>query len=65
MDSLLTLDRLAVELLTHISFFACTDGGQTGCNPALVSKRIHYASRPARFYSVQLLDPPLQIEKFL
>ena len=65
MDSLLTLDRLAVELLTHISFFACTDGGQTGCNPALVSKRIHYASRPARFYSVQLLDSPLQIEKFL
>ena len=65
MDTSLTLDKLAVELLTHISFFACTDGGQTGCNLALVSKRIHYASRPARFYSVQLLDPPLQIEKFL
>ncbi|TBU50263.1 hypothetical protein BD309DRAFT_498620 [Dichomitus squalens] len=65
MDRTLTLDKLAVELLTLVSFFACTDGGQTGCSLALVSKRINYASRPARFYSVQLLDSPTQIEKFL
>ncbi|KAI1788382.1 hypothetical protein LXA43DRAFT_643103 [Ganoderma leucocontextum] len=65
MDGSPTLEKLAVELLTHISFFACTDGGQTGCSLAFVSKRIHYASRPARFYSIQLLDSPTQIEKFL
>lgn len=60
-----TLDTLAVELLTMISFYACTDGGQTGCSLSLVSKRIRAASRPARFYSVLLLGSPSQIERFL
>ena len=50
------MDKLAVELITLISFFACTDGGATGRSLALVSKRINYASRPARFYSVSLVD---------
>lgn len=59
------MDKLAVELLTEISFFACTDGGRTGCSLSLVSKRIHYASRPARFYSVSLVNSPAQIELFL
>ena len=59
------MDKLAVELLTLISFFACTDGGRTGAALSLVSKRIHYASRPARFYSVSLIDSATQIELFL
>ena len=59
------MDKLAVELLTLISFFACTDGGRTGCSLALVSKRMNYASRPARFYSVSLINSATQIEQFL
>ena len=61
----LIMDKLAVELLTLISFFACTDGGRTGCSLALVSKRMNYASRPARFYSVSLINSATQIEQFL
>ena len=59
------MEKLAVELLTLIAFFACTDGGQTGCSLALVSKRIHAASRPARFCSVALFGSPEKIEQFL
>ncbi|KAH9852765.1 hypothetical protein C2E23DRAFT_859750 [Lenzites betulinus] len=59
------MDRLAVELLNHIFFYACTDGGQTGCSLALVSKRIRAISRPARFYSVALFSSPAKIEQFL
>ncbi|RDX46933.1 hypothetical protein OH76DRAFT_810998 [Lentinus brumalis] len=59
------MDKLAVELLTLISFFACTDGGRTGCSLALVSKRMNYASRPARFYSVTLINSATHIENFL
>ncbi|KAI0723787.1 hypothetical protein C8T65DRAFT_627432 [Cerioporus squamosus] len=59
------MEKLAVELLTLIAFFACTDGGQTGCTLALVSKRIRAASRPARFYSVALFGSPQKIEQFL
>ena len=58
------MDKLAVELITLISFFACTDGGATGRSLALVSKRINYASRPARFYSVSLVDSATQVEQF-
>ncbi len=54
-----------MELLTLIAFFACTDGGPTGCTLALVSKRIRAASRPARFYSVALFGSPEKIEQFL
>ncbi|KAI0820183.1 hypothetical protein BC628DRAFT_921057 [Trametes gibbosa] len=59
------MDKLAVELLTLIFFYACTDGGQTGCSLSLVSRRIRDASRPARFYSVSLMTSPTQIEQFL
>ncbi|TFK91780.1 hypothetical protein K466DRAFT_481971 [Polyporus arcularius HHB13444] len=59
------MEKLAVELLTLIAFFACTDGGPTGCTLALVSKRIRAASRPARFYSVALFGSPEKIEQFL
>ncbi|TBU35497.1 hypothetical protein BD311DRAFT_813011 [Dichomitus squalens] len=59
------LDKLAVELLTLIAFYACTDGGPTGCSLALVSKRVRAASRPARFFSVSLMTSPAQIEQFL
>ncbi|KAI0823589.1 hypothetical protein BC628DRAFT_1411598 [Trametes gibbosa] len=59
------MDRLAVELLNHIFFYACTDGGQTGCSLALVSKRIRVISRTARFYSVALFSSPSKIEQFL
>ena len=41
------LDKLAVELLTLIAFYACTDGGPTGCALALVSKRVRAASGDA------------------
>lgn len=63
--SITIMNKLAVELLTHISYFACTDGGKTGCSLSLVSKHIHYASRPARFYSVSLIKSAAQIELFL
>lgn len=59
------MQQLAVELLTLISFFACTDGGPAARSLALVSKRINYASRPARFYSVSLISSVSQIEHFL
>ncbi|KAI8982838.1 hypothetical protein BD414DRAFT_86301 [Trametes punicea] len=59
------MDKLAVELLTLISFFACTDGGRTGCSLSLVSRRIREASRPARFYSVSLMTSATQMEQFL
>ncbi|KAI0748362.1 hypothetical protein C8Q80DRAFT_1103938 [Daedaleopsis nitida] len=59
------MDKLAVELLTLISFYACTDGGQTGCALSLVSKRIHAVSRPARFFTVGLVSGPAKIEQFL
>lgn len=59
------MQQLAVELLTLISFFACTDGGPAARSLALVSKRINYASRPARFYSVSLISSVTQIEHFL
>ncbi|KAI0362594.1 hypothetical protein OH77DRAFT_1416868 [Trametes cingulata] len=59
------MDKLAVELLSQIFFYACTDGGQTGCSLALVSKRFRAASRPARFYTVALYSSPAQIERFL
>ncbi|KAI0748414.1 hypothetical protein C8Q80DRAFT_737766 [Daedaleopsis nitida] len=61
----IAMEKLAVELLTLISFYACTDGGRTGRSLALVSKRINYASRPARFYSVSLIESATQIEQFL
>ncbi len=59
------MDKLAVELLTEIFFYACSDGGQTGCALALVSKRIRTLSRPARFFSVALFSSPTKIEQFL
>ncbi|EIW51741.1 uncharacterized protein TRAVEDRAFT_75540 [Trametes versicolor FP-101664 SS1] len=59
------MDKLAVELLTLISFYACTDGGPTGCSLSLVSRRIREVSRPARFFSVSLMTSPTQIEQFL
>ncbi len=60
------LDKLAVELLTLISFYACTDGGPTGCALSLVSKRMRAASRPSRFFSVSLTtESPAQIKQFL
>ena len=59
------MDKLAVELITLISVYACTDGGQTGCALSLVSKRIRAASRPARFFTVGLVNGPAQIEQFL
>ncbi|CDO68642.1 hypothetical protein BN946_scf184996.g73 [Trametes cinnabarina] len=59
------MDKLAVEILFQIFFYACTDGGPTGCSLALVSRRIREASRPARFYSVALFSSPTKVEKFL
>ncbi|KAH9900881.1 hypothetical protein C8Q73DRAFT_222444 [Cubamyces lactineus] len=59
------MDKLAVELLTLISFYACTDGGWTGCALSLVSRRVREASRPARFFSVSLVTSPNQLEQFL
>lgn len=59
------MDKLAVELLTLISIYACVDGGQTGCSLALVSKRIRAASRPARFFTAALISGPSKIEQFL
>ncbi|KAM5538064.1 hypothetical protein V8D89_008261 [Ganoderma adspersum] len=60
------LDKLAVELLTLISLYACTDGGPTGCALSLVSKRMRAASRPARFFSVSLTTgSPTQLKQFL
>ncbi|KAI0672742.1 hypothetical protein C8Q78DRAFT_990161 [Trametes maxima] len=59
------MDKVPVELLTLISFYACTDGGQTGCALSLVSRRIREASRPARFYSIALTTSPAQIQPFL
>ncbi|OSD08419.1 hypothetical protein PYCCODRAFT_1429488 [Trametes coccinea BRFM310] len=59
------MDKLALEILCQIFFYACTDGGPTGCALALVSRRIHAASRPARFYSVALFTSPAKIEEFL
>ncbi|PIL24417.1 hypothetical protein GSI_14171 [Ganoderma sinense ZZ0214-1] len=60
------LDKLAVELIAHISFYACTDGGPTGCALSLVSKRIRAASRPARFFSVSLTtESSAQLKQFL
>ncbi|OJT03828.1 hypothetical protein TRAPUB_5517 [Trametes pubescens] len=51
-----TLESLPNELLFIIFQLACTDGGRTGCNLALVSKSIHATSRAARFHSVSLLS---------
>ncbi|KAI0647489.1 hypothetical protein C8Q79DRAFT_631077 [Trametes meyenii] len=59
------MDKLAVELLNQIFLHACTDGGQTGCALALVSKRIRTISRPARFHSIALYSSPDKIELFL
>ncbi|KAI0672744.1 hypothetical protein C8Q78DRAFT_990163 [Trametes maxima] len=59
------MDKLAVELLTLIFSYACTDGGQTGCALSLVSRRIRDASRPARFHSVSLTTSPAQVQPFL
>ncbi|KAI0780449.1 hypothetical protein BD413DRAFT_488959 [Trametes elegans] len=59
------MDKLAVELLTYIAFFACTDGGYTGCALSLVSRRMRAASRPVRFCSVSLVTSPTQIVQFL
>lgn len=59
------MDKLAVELLTEIFLYACSDGGQTGCALALVSKRVRALSRPARFFSVALFSSPAKIEQFL
>ena len=60
------LDKLAVELLTLISLYACTDGGPTGCALSLVSKRMRAASHPARFFSVSLtMESPTQLKQFL
>ncbi|KAI0371679.1 hypothetical protein BV20DRAFT_941472 [Pilatotrama ljubarskyi] len=59
------MDKLAVELLTLISLYACTDGGYTGCSLSLVSKRIREASRPVRFYSISLVTSPAQVEQFM
>ncbi|KAM5534452.1 hypothetical protein V8D89_011919 [Ganoderma adspersum] len=50
------MESLAVELLERIFFFACTDGGYTGCSLSLVSKHIREASRAARFHSVSLVE---------
>ena len=60
-----TMEKLPFELLTIIAFFACTDGGSTGCNLALVSKHIAAAARPARFFSVSIFNSPDKIEQFL
>ncbi|KAH9931725.1 uncharacterized protein BXZ73DRAFT_47127 [Epithele typhae] len=59
------MDKLAVELVTLIAYFACTDGGQTGAALSLVSKHIHHATRPARFYSVSLIHSAAQVEHFV
>ncbi|CDO76436.1 hypothetical protein BN946_scf184781.g13 [Trametes cinnabarina] len=59
------MDRLAIELITLVAFYACNDGGKTGCTLSLVSRRIRDASRPARFFSVSLITSPAQIENFL
>ncbi|KAI0362645.1 hypothetical protein OH77DRAFT_1515840 [Trametes cingulata] len=59
------MDKLAIELLTLISFYACTDGGYTGCSLSLVCRRIRDASRLARFYSVSLVTSPAQVEQFV
>ncbi|KAI0636392.1 hypothetical protein C8Q77DRAFT_1051140 [Trametes polyzona] len=59
------MEKLAVELLTIIFFYACTDGGKTGCSLSLVSRRIQQVSRPARFYTVSLMVSPTQVEQFL
>ena len=59
------MDKLPVELLTLIAFFACTDGGPTGCALALVSKHVRAAARPARFFSVCIFGSPIRIEQFL
>ena len=59
------MDKLPVELLTLIAFFACTDGGPTGCALALVSKHIRAVTRPARFFSVCVFSSPAKIEQFL
>lgn len=44
----------AAELWQDIFERACTDGGTTGCSLALVSKSVHQASAPFRYYSVML-----------
>ncbi|KAI0647526.1 hypothetical protein C8Q79DRAFT_1009610 [Trametes meyenii] len=59
------MNKVPVELLTLISFYACTDGGQTGCALSLVSQRVREASRPARFYAISLTTSPTQIQPFL
>ncbi|KAI0723805.1 hypothetical protein C8T65DRAFT_627483 [Cerioporus squamosus] len=46
------MDTLPVELITRISFLACTDGGMTACSLSLVCSYIRAAARPARYYSL-------------
>lgn len=61
-----TLESLPNELLYIIFPLACTDGGRTGCNLALVSKSIRATSRASRFHSVSLLSSvPDRLEHFL
>ncbi|TFK51379.1 hypothetical protein OE88DRAFT_1725763 [Heliocybe sulcata] len=50
--------RLPVELLDAVAFFACTDGGRTGCALRLVSKALKDIVEPYRFHSVAISGPP-------
>lgn len=60
------LEALPIELLEVIFQFACTDGGCTGCNLALVCKFIRTASRASRFHSVSILAGlSVQLKRFL
>ncbi|TFK91755.1 hypothetical protein K466DRAFT_595796 [Polyporus arcularius HHB13444] len=46
------MDTLPVELITRISFLACTDGGLTACSLSRVCRFVRAAACPARYYSV-------------
>ena len=63
-----TMETLPIELVTRISFLACTDGGYTACSLSLVCRFVRIASRPARFYTVAFGDVsicPSRLKTFL
>lgn len=56
-------DRLPSETWTQIFFFACTDGGVTGCSLSLVSHYFRAAVLPVQLHSVALTSTS-KIESF-
>ncbi|KAH9858628.1 hypothetical protein C2E23DRAFT_11176 [Lenzites betulinus] len=59
------MEAIPQELVERIFEHACTDGGDTGCALALVSKHVRAMARTTRFHSVALVETPRCFQKFV